>query len=135
MPDQCLLNGLFRRRSKKTSKLRVTGLCARNSPVTGEFLAQMASNAEMFPSHDVIMAPSLYRSTLFYFDYRWVRQRDFLSVIQLYIYNFTPTTMRDGNIFTSNNGAMACHISSKSAVFFQSLLKLDIKENIKASHY
>ena len=32
--------------SKKTSKLRVTGLCAENSPVTGEFPAQMASNAE-----------------------------------------------------------------------------------------
>ena len=28
---------LFRCRSKKTSKLRVTGLCAGNSPVTGEF--------------------------------------------------------------------------------------------------
>ena len=42
----CLLNRLFRRRSKKTSKLRVTGLCAENSPVTGEFPAQMASNAE-----------------------------------------------------------------------------------------
>ena len=36
----------FRRRSKKTSKLRVTCLCAGNSPVTGEFLAQRASNAE-----------------------------------------------------------------------------------------
>ena len=35
-----------RRRSKKTSKLRVTGLCAGNSPVTGEFPAQRASNAE-----------------------------------------------------------------------------------------
>ena len=33
-------------RSKKTSKLRVTGLCAWNSPVTDEFPAQMASNAE-----------------------------------------------------------------------------------------
>ena len=31
---------------KKTSKLRATGLCAGNSPVTGEFPAQMASNAE-----------------------------------------------------------------------------------------
>ena len=31
---------------KKTSKLRVTGLCVWNSPVTGEFPAQMASNAE-----------------------------------------------------------------------------------------
>ena len=45
-PHDCLLNRLFRRRSKKTFKLRVTGLCARNSPVTGEFPAQMASNAE-----------------------------------------------------------------------------------------
>ena len=40
------LNGLFRRRAKKTSKLRVTGLCAGNSPGTGEFPAQRASNAE-----------------------------------------------------------------------------------------
>ena len=30
----------------KTSKLRVTSLCAGNSPVTGEFPAQMASKAE-----------------------------------------------------------------------------------------
>ena len=45
-PHDCLLNRLFRRRSKKTSKLRVTGLCAGNSPVTGEFPAQIASNAE-----------------------------------------------------------------------------------------
>ena len=33
-------------RSKKTSKIRVTGLCAGNSSVTGEFPASMASNAE-----------------------------------------------------------------------------------------
>ena len=31
-PHGCLLNRLFRRRSKKTSKLRVTGLCVGNSP-------------------------------------------------------------------------------------------------------
>ena len=37
---------LFTRRTKKTSKLRVTGLCEWNSPVTGESPAQMASNAE-----------------------------------------------------------------------------------------
>ena len=39
-----LLNYLFRRRSKKTSKL--TSLCAGNSPVTGEFPTQKASKAE-----------------------------------------------------------------------------------------
>ena len=31
---------------RKHKKLRVTGLCAGNSPETGEFSAQMASNAE-----------------------------------------------------------------------------------------
>ena len=45
-PHDCLLKHLFGRRSKKTSKLRVTGLCEGNSPVTGEFPAQRASNAE-----------------------------------------------------------------------------------------
>ena len=45
-PHDCLFNPSSRRRSKKISKLRVTGLCAGNSPVTGEFPAQMASNAE-----------------------------------------------------------------------------------------
>ena len=45
-PHYCLLNCLFRLRSNKTSKLHVTGLCAGNSPVTGEFTAQRASYAE-----------------------------------------------------------------------------------------
>ena len=36
----------LRRRSKETSKLRATGLCVGNSPVTGEFPATRASNAE-----------------------------------------------------------------------------------------
>ena len=43
----CLLNRLFKAQIKETSKLRViTGLCAGNSPLTAEFPAQMASNAE-----------------------------------------------------------------------------------------
>ena len=42
----CLLNHVFRHRSKKTPKLRGTGLCEGNSPVTGEFPTQRASNAE-----------------------------------------------------------------------------------------
>ena len=40
-----VFNRLFGSRSKKTSKLRVTGLCVGNPPGTGEFPAQMASNA------------------------------------------------------------------------------------------
>ena len=45
-PCDCLLNRLFRRRPKKPWDLLVTGLCAENSPVTGEFPTQRASNAE-----------------------------------------------------------------------------------------
>ena len=45
-PRECLFDRLFRRRSKKTSKLRVTGLYEGNSPGTGEFPTQMASYAE-----------------------------------------------------------------------------------------
>ena len=54
-PHGCLLNRLFRRRSKKTSKLRVTGLCAGNA------LGQVNSphkgpvTRKMFPFDDVIM--------------------------------------------------------------------------------
>ena len=69
-PHDCLLNRLFRRRSKKTSKLHVTGLCAGNSPVTGEFPAQRASNAEnvsIWWRHHVILQ-------LFFF-FSWQRSR------------------------------------------------------------
>ena len=45
-PHVCLLNRVFIRRSKNTSKLHVTGLYVGNSPETGEVPAQMASNAE-----------------------------------------------------------------------------------------
>ena len=45
-PHCCLFNRSFRCRWKKTSKLHVTGLCAGNSSVTGEFPTQRASNAE-----------------------------------------------------------------------------------------
>ena len=45
-PHDCLLNRLSRRRSKKTSKLHVNGLCAGNSPGVDEFPAQRSSDAE-----------------------------------------------------------------------------------------
>ena len=48
-PRDCLLNHSFMCRSTIKQKLRVTGLCAGDSPVTGEFPAQMASNAENAP--------------------------------------------------------------------------------------
>ena len=54
-PYHCLLNRLFRRRSKKTSKLRVTGLCAGNSPGPLNSPHKGPVTLKMFPFHDVIM--------------------------------------------------------------------------------
>ena len=45
-PRDYLLNRLFSRRSKETSKLRVTGRCEGNWPVNGEFPTQKAFNVE-----------------------------------------------------------------------------------------
>ena len=53
-PHGCLLNRLFRRRSKKTSKFRVTGLCAGNSPGPVNSLKGSVTR-KMFPFDDVIM--------------------------------------------------------------------------------
>ena len=54
-PRDCLLDRLFRCRSKKTSKVHVTGLCTGSSEVTGEFPHQGAVTRKMFPFDDVIM--------------------------------------------------------------------------------
>ena len=53
-PNGCLLNRLFRRRSKKPSKLRITGLCVGNS------LGPVNSPRKRFPFDDVIMTYDLY---------------------------------------------------------------------------
>ena len=54
-PHGCLLNRLFRRRSKKTSKLRVTGLCVENSPGPMNSPHKGPVTRKMFPFDDVIM--------------------------------------------------------------------------------
>ena len=74
----CLLSSLFRRRSKKTWKLRVTGLCEGNPPVTGEFPAQRASHAEnvsIWWRHDVV-TPS---------DVRDIKQHLFMMATSHYL--------------------------------------------------
>ena len=64
-PHNCLLNRLFRCRSKKTSKLRVTGRCEGNSPATGEFPAQRAVTWKVFPFNgDVIMSFSPWSTSI-----------------------------------------------------------------------
>ena len=54
-PHDCLLNRLFRRKSKKTSKLRVTGLCAgiHRGPVNSPH--KWPVTRKMFPFDDIFM--------------------------------------------------------------------------------
>ena len=54
-PHGCLLNRLFRRRSKKTPKLRVTGLCVGNSPGPVNSPHKGPVTRKMFLFDDVIM--------------------------------------------------------------------------------
>ena len=54
-PHDCLLNRLFRRRSMKTSNLRVTGHCAGNSPGPVNSPHKGPVTRKMFPFDDVIM--------------------------------------------------------------------------------
>ena len=51
----CLLNRLFRHRSKKTSKLHVTGLCEANPPVTVDSPHKGPVTWKIFPCDDVFM--------------------------------------------------------------------------------
>ena len=61
-PHHCLLNRLFGCRSKKTSKLRVTGLCAgiHRGPVNSPH--KWPVTRKMFPFDDVIMRSRKFRS-------------------------------------------------------------------------
>ena len=58
----------IRAQIKETSKPRATGLCAGKSPGTGEFPAQMASNAEnvsiWWRLHDQVKAKGSYNTSI-----------------------------------------------------------------------
>ena len=54
-PHDCLRNRLFRRRAKKTPKLRVTGLCVGNSPWPMNSPHKWSITRKMFPFDYAIM--------------------------------------------------------------------------------
>ena len=92
-PHDCLLNRLFGRRPKKASKLRVTGLCVGSSPGTGEFPAQMASNAKnvfiWWRHHDLT----------YFRDIKIVPVDKIAIGIQQSLFFFFMMTSSNGNIF------------------------------------
>ena len=61
-PHGCLLNRLYRRRTKKTSKFCVTGLCVGNSPGPVNSPHKGPVTRKMFPFDDVIMQKTSHTS-------------------------------------------------------------------------
>ena len=70
-PHDCLLNRLFRRRWKKTSKLRVTGLFAGNSPGPLKSPHKGSVTQKMFPFDDVIMTSRVAHVSFLKSDCNW----------------------------------------------------------------
>ena len=96
-PHHYLLSRLFRRRSKKTSKLRVTGLFLRNSPFTGDFPAEIASNAEnvsiWWYHHVSIAITTNFQRKAVYHQWSW----NYISFIStFYRFNYLSVWIRTG---------------------------------------
>ena len=74
-PHGCLFNPLFRRRSKKTSKPRVTGLCAGNSPGPVKSPHKLPVTRKMFSFDDVIMIAIHHRYKDHCLDTDWIHKQ------------------------------------------------------------
>ena len=135
-PYECWLNRPSRRRSKKTSKLRVAGLCAWNSPETGEFPAQMASSAEnvsiWWRHHDyiwrllwlylqhieekeicfvAIVTPRYIGMTKIFYLRFWSKCRSYHIIgITIYEIIFHRSNLYCWNINRTGNPRVSCHI-------------------------
>ena len=128
-----------------TSKLRVTGLCAGNSPVPGEFPAQMDSNAEnvsIWWRHHVMEVNT---SSVTYVTNRSnVAETSSKSQAAFIAYQSNPTENLWSNINDKVNGFHSLEWrhnqrwylkSPASSVFGQLLVPAQIKENIKAPRH
>ena len=109
-----LFTQLFIQAPKKRSKLRVIGLCVGNSPMTGEFPAQMPSNAEnnsiwwrqhmflCYPCHSSLWISVIYSYfpgpwisiNMSSYPYRECHSKDHLVVTSSYIQNGISYTYR-----------------------------------------
>ena len=116
------LNRLFRRRWKKTPKLRVTGLCEGNSPVTGEFPDQRPVTRKMFPLDDATMKisvsprpPSPFINMVqLWLRHGWVITRSIKCGLQLLIPSqideWFYRTLHNGCVYLSKLGLKLIHV-------------------------
>ena len=99
----CLLNRLFRRRSKKASKLCVTGLCEGKPSVTGGFPSQRGSDAEnvsiwwrrhlyswdsmsRYFLHDILILLSLFLTVVYMYMHMYASNHVCIYVCMYFIY-------------------------------------------------
>ena len=82
-PQDCLLNRLFGRRSKKSSKLRVIGIYAGNSPGLVNSQHKWPVMRKMFPFHDVILGPMKTHRTLQINQIREIWSLDYYGISML----------------------------------------------------
>ena len=107
-PQGCLLNHLFGHRSKKTSKLRVTGLCVGNSPGPVNSLHKRPVTRKMFPFDDVIMIKFNFNKDVNYPLYITAtlesRSMQFsIRAIHLYIYMYNLSVPGISQAITRSN--------------------------------
>ena len=115
-PHEYSLNRLFRRRSKKTSQFRDTGLCVGNSPVTSEFPTQRTSYAENVSI--------------------WWRHHDLYHHGPGMVYLLTWRQIYLHSLKGHRDDRDGVSTSPASRLFTQSFIQAQIKENIKdPSHW
>ena len=128
-PHDCLLKLSFRRRAKKTSKLRVTGLCVGNSPVTDEFPAQRPVTRKIFPFDDVIMERlcNIAWYILIYWDYSRILPTPFSKgfswkIMFAFDWNFTDNYPHRSSWpyvgIVSGNGLVTSMISTNDGLVY-----------------
>ena len=91
-PRECLLRRLIRRTSKKTSKLRVTGLCVGNSPGPVNSPHKGPVTRKMFPFDDVIM-----KIKMMYDAYEHVPNRP-VQISVIYPQGWNTSCIIDGKV-------------------------------------
>ena len=91
-PHGCLLNRLFRRRSKKTSRLCVTGLCVGNSPGPVNSPHKGPVTRKMFSFDDVIMSSQLAaRAAFFTHHIVWWSIKFVVKILSIWMPRPLPT--------------------------------------------
>ena len=123
-PHDCLLNRLFRRRSKNC----VTGLCAGNSSVTGELPAQNASNADFFStlmtsswsiariSMRICREPTSFFSTKSYHFSCWTRfgKQKHTEMAKVFVLHSQYCLSKTSLVWLHLHGKALCFVSRKA---------------------